>query len=422
MPALPLRELIAFARRNSPFYAELYRDLPEGVDELTALPVIDQADFWTANRWPDNRLLTGPLLDAGVYTSGGTTGTPKVSPWTRTEHFDSTSAFGAGMVTAGLRPGHRVANLFYAGHLYGGFLYIEASLHNAPVANVRLPVGGHVPDEEVAELIAHLGVNVLMGTPMKLAGVAEAVLEAGSDADSVDLLMFAGDLLFDDVRPLLHKAFPLATIASLGYASVDAGIVGTPVPGEDVRVHTEVANRTVVEILDEATEEPITTPGVRGRVVVTNLFRTLMPIIRYPVGDLAEWVDDSCTGFRLVGRTHEGARVANVAMAYVDVHAALLAADRDGAMVGMQLVERRWDGKDGLILRVATRDEPPVGLADEWADDMVQAAYQARPLYPHTVADGHIHPLTVEWVRPAGLVTHARTGKLVQVVDERPHD
>ena len=114
------------------------------------------------------------------------------------------------MVRAGLKAGHRVANLFYAGHLYGGFLYIEASLHNAPVENVRLPVGGHVPDEEVAELIASFGVNVLAGTPMKLAGVAEAVLDAGSDADSVELLMFAGDLLFDDVRPLLHKAFPLA--------------------------------------------------------------------------------------------------------------------------------------------------------------------------------------------------------------------
>ena len=270
------------------------------------------------------------------------------------------------MVKAGLKAGHRVANLFYAGHLYGGFLYIEASLHNAPVENVRLPVGGHVPDEEVAELIASFGVNVLAGTPMKLAGVAEAVLDAGSDADSVELLMFAGDLLFDDVRPLLHKAFPLAEIASLGYASVDAGIVGAPVPGDDVRVHEAVPDRTIVEILDEATEEPITVPGVRGRVVVTNLFRTLMPIIRYPVGDLAEWVDDECRAFRLVGRTHEGARVANVAMAYVDVHAALLAADRD------RRDHRDADGRaHGGTARTACcsasprSSEPPAGLTRE---------------------------------------------------------
>jgi phenylacetate-coenzyme A ligase PaaK-like adenylate-forming protein len=422
MPAKSLAEMIAYARRHSPFYADLYRDLPERPECLTELPVIDQVDFWTANQWPDNRLLTGPLTDAGVYTSGGTTGAPKVSPWTRTEHFDSTSAFGAGMVRAGLRSGHRVANLFYAGHLYGGFLYIEASLHHAPVENVRLPVAGNVDDAEVAELVTGFGVNVLAGTPMKLAGVAQAVIDAGLEADTVELLLFAGDLLFDDVRPTLTKAFPQATVASLGYATVDAGLVGWPVPGDDVRVHEAVPDRTIVEILDEETEEPITAPGVRGRVVVTNLFRTLLPIIRYPVGDLAEWVDDECRAFRLVGRTHEGARVANVAMSYVDVHAALLAADRDGAMTGMQMVERRWDGKDGLILRLASTSEPTAELTAELDARLVEATYRARPLYRDQVDGGHIHPLIIEWVRPGELLTHPRTGKLVQVIDERPHD
>ena len=418
MPAKPLADLVDLARRQSPFYADLYRDLPSRVTSLTELPVLDQTDFWTANQWPDNRLLTGPLLDAGVYTSGGTTGAPKVSPWSRTEHFDSTSAFGEGIVRAGLKPGHRVANLFYAGHLYGGFLYIEASLHNAPVENVRLPVGGHVEDGVVAELIESFGVHVLTGTPMKLAGIAEAVVADGRDASSIELLLFAGDLLFDDVRPILTKAFPDAEVASLGYATVDAGLVGWPVPGGDVRVHEAVPGRTIVEILDEETEEPITVPGVRGRVVVTNLFRTLMPILRYPVGDLAEWVDDECRAFRLVGRTHEGARVANVAMPYVDVHAALLRADTDGVMAGMQMVERRWAGHDGLVLRLAARTTPSAELTSR----MIEAALACRPLYRDQAEAGHIHPLQVEWVRPGELVTHARTGKLVQVVDERPHD
>ncbi len=419
MPAKSWSDLVAFARRNSPFYADLYRDLPDEVESLTDVPVIDQAAFWAANQWDDNRLLTGPLTDAGVYTSGGTTGAPKVSPWTRTEHFDSTSACGAGMVTAGLKPGHRVANLFFAGQLYGSFLYIEASLHNAPVENVRLPVGGHVDNAEIAELIANLGVNVLAGLPMKLAGIAETVIEAGTRADTVELLLFAGDLMFDDVRPVLAKAFPQAVVASLGYSTGDAGLVGTPVPGDDVRVHEPVANRTIVEILDLASDEPITEPGVRGRIVVTNLFRTLLPIIRYPVGDLAEWVDHECRRFRLVGRTHEGARVAYVAMSYADVHAALMAADPAHVMTGMQMVERRWDGKDGLILRLATAQGEPSAELDR---QLLEAVYRARPLYQATVDEGHIHPLEIEWVRTDDLATNARTGKMIQVVDERPHD
>lgn len=415
MPAKSLHDLVDFARRNSPFYAELYRDMPRHVSHLTQLPLIDQAAFTAANTWPDNRVLTGPLTDAGVYKTGGTTGAPKFSPWTRTEHADSVTAFGAGLVRAGLKPGHRVVNLFRAGELYGGFLYIEHALHHAPVENVRLPVG-HATGEYVADLISHFDVNVLAGEPMKLSGVAESVVERGQTADSVELVLFAADMLFDDLRPILARAFPKAVIASLGYASVDAGLVGGPVPGEDVRVHEAFPYRTVVELVDDLTDEPIQTPGVAGRVVVTNLFRTLMPIIRYPVGDRAEWADAECQRFRLLGRTDEGARVGGVAVSTADVRAVLIAADPDRFITGMQLVQRRWDGKDGLIIRLAYLDEPPADLTRQ----LVQAVYAWLPMYPAEVGAGRIHHLSVDWVRRAELVTHPRTGKLVQVVEERP--
>ncbi|MCG6498756.1 phenylacetate--CoA ligase family protein [Kitasatospora sp. A2-31] len=415
MPAKPLPELVDFARRHSPFYAELYRDLPARVEHLHQLPVIEQTAFWAANSWPDNRLLTGPLTDAGVYKTGGTTGVPKFSPWTRTEHADSVTAFGAGLVRAGLRPGHRVANLFCAGELYGGFLYIENALHHAPVDNVRLPVAA-APDAYVAALIEDFGVDVLAGEPMKLSSVAEHLVKHGKAAERVDLLLFGGDLLFADLRPILARAFPRAAVASIGYASVDAGLVGAPVPGDDVRVHEAFADRTVVELVDDVTGEPITAPGTAGRVVVTNLFRTLMPILRYPTGDRAEWIDGECRRFRLVGRSVEGARVGTVAMPTEEIRGVLVAHDPEQAISGMQLVQRRWDGKDGLILRLGCTEEPPPGLGER----LVEAVYRARPLYPAEVAAGAIHHLTVEWVPRSGLTTNPRTGKLQQVVDERP--
>ncbi|MFD7908057.1 phenylacetate--CoA ligase family protein [Kitasatospora sp. NPDC057904] len=418
MPAKSVSELVAFARAHSPFYAELYRGLPARIDHLTQLPVIDQAAFWAANTWPDNRVLTGPLTDAGVYKTGGTTGVPKFSPWTRGEHADSVTAFGAGLVRAGLRPGHRVANLFMAGELYGGFLYIENALHHAPVENVRLAVGGAAPDEAVADLIGGFGVHVLAGEPMKLSAVAEALVRRGESADSVELLLFGGDLLFADLRPILSRAFPKAAVASVGYASNDAGLVGSPVPGDDVRVHEAFPDRTVVELIDDATGDVVTAPGVPGRVVVTNLFRTLMPILRYPTGDRAEWTDGECRRFRLLGRSAEGARVGPVAMPTEEIRAVLLAADPDGHIAGMQLVQRRWDGRDGLILRLGCTEQPPPGLSER----LVEAVYTARPLYPEEVALGTIHHLAVEWVPRADLVTNPRTGKLQQVLDERPED
>ena len=203
LPAKSLQELVDHARWHSPFYAEAYRDVPETVSHITQLPIVDQAAFWAANTWPHNRLLTGPLTDAGVYKTGGTTGSPKFSPWTRSEHADAVTSFGAGMVQAGLKPGHRVANLFCAGELYSGMLFIEHGLHAAPVENVRLPVGCHAANESIAELIGSFGVQVLAGEPMKLAAVAETLVASGQVAESVELLLFGGDLMFDDLRPIL---------------------------------------------------------------------------------------------------------------------------------------------------------------------------------------------------------------------------
>ncbi|MFD0351351.1 hypothetical protein ACFQ0M_45550 [Kitasatospora aburaviensis] len=276
------------------------------------------------------------------------------------------TAFGAGLVQAGLRPGHRVANLFCAGELYGGFLYIENALHHAPVDNVRLPVAA-APDAYVAALIEDFGVDVLAGEPMKLSSVAEHLVKHGKAAERVELLLFGGDLLFADLRPILARAFPRAAVASIGYASVDAGLVGAPVPGDDVRVHEAFAHRTVVELVDDVTGEPVTAPGTAGRVVVTNLFRTLMPILRYPTGDRAEWIDGECRRFRLVGRSVEGARVGTVAMPTEEIRDVLVANDPDRAISGMQLVQRRWDGKDGLILRLGCTEEPRRGWGSGWS-------------------------------------------------------
>ncbi|MEV7181967.1 phenylacetate--CoA ligase family protein [Kitasatospora sp. NPDC093679] len=416
MPAKSLQELVDLARTHSPFYAEAYRDVPRTVSHITQLPLVDQDAFWAATR--GNRLLTGPLTDAGVYKSGGTTGAPKLSPWTRTEHAEALTAFGAGMVQAGLKPGHRVANLFRAGELYSGFLFIEGALHHAPVDNVRLPVGGSAPDDYIADLVNGFGVHVLAGEPMKLSAVAEHLVQRGESAESVELLLFGGDLLFTDLRPLLARAFPKAAISSVGYASVDAGLVASPVPGDDVRVHEAFPNRTLVEIVDSTTGEPITTPGVPGRVVVTNLFRTLMPILRYPAGDRAEWLDADCRRFRLLGRSEEGGRVGIVSMPSEDVRAVLVAADPERHIAGMQMVQRRWDGRDGIVLRLGCTEQPPADLTER----LIAAVYAARPTYPEEVAAGAIHPLTIEWVPRSELVTNPRTGKLRQVVDERPED
>ncbi|MEU5540541.1 phenylacetate--CoA ligase family protein, partial [Streptomyces sp. NPDC020362] len=175
----------------------------------------------------------------------------------------------------------------------------------------------------------------------------------------------------------------------------------------------------VVEILDEQTDLPVPGDGVPGRLVVTDLRRRLMPVLRYPAGDRAEWVDRDAGVFRILGRAEEGVRVGPVSLYTQDVHDIVMAADTAGEVTGLQLVVRRSIGRDGLVLRLATGE--PGGGDAALADAVVAAVLAQRPLYRDAIAAGHVNPLTVERVRHRDLTVNPRTGKLIRVVDERPH-
>ncbi|MFK0237557.1 phenylacetate--CoA ligase family protein [Streptomyces vinaceus] len=418
MPVQQFSDLVRFARDRSPFYAGLYADLPPHVSRVTDVPVVDQEAFWAANTVDGNRVLTAPLGEAVVFKTGGTTGTPRFSCYTREEWREFVTAFGSGMVDAGLRPGHRVADLFYAGELYASFLFILDSLAHAPVANVRLPIGGAAPVDSTLTTIEDFAADVLAGTPTTLCRIAEHLVCAGRELPGVEFLFFGGEALFEDQRRLLAAAFPRATPRSLGYASVDGGLLGRPVPGtdEDTRTHRPFAPHT----LDETTGEPIREPGRPGRVVVTQLYRRLMPVIRYPAGDRAEWTGAEGGAFRILGRAEEGVRVGPVSLYAQDVMNAVAEADAHGLVTGTQLVVRRWEGRDGLVLRLATAPGHDPADLEVLAKAVVTGLDAARPLYPDSVGAGFVHPLRVEWAGHRDLVVNPRTGKLVRVLDERP--
>ena len=180
MTIYPLNEILTHARSHSPFYRELYAALPPGPVALEDLPVLDQTAFWDANSiGPRNRLLTAPLDDAIIFKSGGTTGSPKFSVYTREEWNTFCAAFGRGMSGSALQTGDRVANLFYAGDLYASFLFIHGSLERSTSSCLNLPIAGSTAPQSIAQTVNDFQVNVLAGTPTTLLVLAEAFLEHG---------------------------------------------------------------------------------------------------------------------------------------------------------------------------------------------------------------------------------------------------
>lgn len=329
--------------------------------------------------------------------------------------------FGNGLAAAGLSSGDRVANLFYAGELYSSFIFTMTSLQESLIPTVQLPIGGTVSPDYVIHTMHELRANVVAGPPTSLYRLAQAVTNTVGSLPNVRLCLFAGEAFYGDQLASMSIAFPRAKVRSMGYASVDAGIMAGTVAGEpDQRVHEVFTPDRVIELLDGETAAPIEQPGVPGRVVVTDLTRRLMPVIRFPTGDMAEWVDFDRRRFRLLGRSNESARVGPVTIYLEDLQTILERADQQRLALGAQVVLRHRDGMDELVLRLAGPSVPAdqatlMGL-EHSLTSLLEAA---RPAFLDHVNLGRIHPLAVEWVARDELTVNQRTGKLVRMVDQR---
>ncbi|GAA3635878.1 hypothetical protein GCM10022267_23090 [Lentzea roselyniae] len=400
-------DLICYARTHSPFYRELYDGI-EGT-ELTDLPVVDQAAFWAANTIRDNQVLTRAHTDGLIFKTGGTTKAPRVSFYTNGEWDAMCRTYAETLPAAGLRHGDRVANLFAAGELYSSFIFALNSLQRSPIDLVQLPVTGSAPVEFTLTTMQDFDANVVAGFPTTLCRLAAHVVAETGALPLVRLILFSGEALYDDQRALLAEAFPNAEFRSFVYGSVDGGIIGTAVLGsDDPRVFRSFVDSSVPEIVDTETGRPITSPGRPGRLLQTDLTRRLQPMIRYPVGDLAEWVDREDGIFRLLGRADEGARIGPVTLHLDHLRAAV---DRAGVVHnGVQVVIRRVDARDQLVLRIA-------GEVQDFEAVRAQV-HVISPRFELQAGRGTVAPLEVEWV--GALEVNPRSGKTLRLIDERP--
>jgi phenylacetate-CoA ligase len=415
--------LLKFVRKNSPFYRDLYAHLPEHVDSVAQLPVLGQDAFWKANRMPENRVLTGPLKDGIVFKSGGTTGSPKFSVFSKQEWKVFDQVFGESLARGVLESSDRVINLFYAGQLYGSLLFITRSLDECPKDVLQLPFGGSTDFEEIYQLIRDFQVNVLAGVPTSILNLADFIRNRGSrEKLAVKKILFGGEAMYPDQRESLAEVFPGVGIHSIGYASTDAGLIGYADRGCAPGEHRSFGSHTILEILNEDTFDPITEPGVEGILVLTNLTRTLMPIIRYPVGDRGRWIEPVGTPDRkyaLLGRSEEAARIGLVKL-YVDDVRAVLKPFKDRLQIsGFQMIVIHHERMDGLILKIARAARAEDAVLDAEAKEIVGAIHQSRPLYEQFVRESKIHEIRIEWVKPGTLETNPRTGKLKKVIDRR---
>ncbi len=403
--------LLRAVARHTPFYRDGLPQDGVGESDWSRLPLLDRAR-WLDGLPPHGRDAFGPGPDAGGHwlRTGGSTGAPRLSIYSFKDYEADMWRAARGAFAAGLRRGDRVANLFFAGDLYGSYLSVNRALEILGCHAFSLT--NHASIEAVSGCLNQFDIRIVVGLSSWVQAVLTQVHELQPEL-TIDAIYYAGEPFPERDQQFLRDKMGVRIIRSIGYGAVDAGPIGFQCEYTTGGVHHVHTDHVFVEILDPD-HHGACEHGELGEVVVTALNRRLTPLLRYRAGDLARWVPGDCPcghparRLELVGRVDDRILLGARSTSYHAVTQALQ--DLDWIQGSPQVVV---DG-DALTVRVALQDthDDPVAreralraaLAKHWADHEAWAKI-----------------LKIEMVDALALERVGRSGKIVRVVDRR-HD
>ncbi len=296
-----LRELAVHARANSPYFRELYRDIPEDF-VLSDLPPTDKRTLM--GRWDDwvcDRTLTlsdverfmadkaniGARLRGEylVFTTSGSTGNPLTAVVDRTANsvmgaISACRSFARGEdMKAFIRRGGKSMGVFADDGFYLGNTSIRSRLRTMPWKRRQLAVSSALyPVEKIVEQLNAFQPAMLGGYPSNLELlIGEA--EAGRLRIAPVLIMTGGEYLSDELRQRLADTFRCYVQTS--YSCTEGGTVACECAERHFHVNDDWL---IVEPVDAA-GNPVP-DGVRSdKLLLTNLYNYTQPFLRYEVTD-----------------------------------------------------------------------------------------------------------------------------------------
>lgn len=289
-----LRELLAHAYSNCPFYRERFDDAgisPQRVrslDDVPLLPILEKADIQQqgqliiAQNWPKDDLVAN--------CTGGSTGTPLKLGVNRDRLRSRSAATLRHNSWAGWNVGDRVAILWGAPRdrpSSGWKSLVRRTLLRQPLWLDT----GHITEDRLFEF--HL--RMLHYRPKIIQAYARSAYLAACYLESSGLrphrpqaIITSAEMLEPRERAVIERVFGCEVFDRYGCREVS--VIASECPAHS-GLHV-MAEGLYVEIVRDG--RPVR-PGEMGDVLVTDLFNYGMPLIRYRIGDVASWAAGNCS-------------------------------------------------------------------------------------------------------------------------------
>ena len=251
------------------------------------------------------------------------------------------------LFAAGFRPGDLIHNCF-SYHFTPAGSMLETGAH---ALGCTVFPGGVGQTEQQVQAMADLKPDGYVGTPSFLRIILEKADEQGVALLSLRRALVSGEAFL----PPLRDALAARGIAGYQvYATADLGTIAYETEARDGLV---VDEGVLLEIVRPGTGDPVGASEV-GEVVVTSLFNTDYPLIRFGTGDLSAQLpgQSACgrTNMRVkgwMGRADQTAKIKGMFVHPSQV-AAIVARHREITVA--RLVVANPDGKDSMALHVET--------------------------------------------------------------------
>ena len=270
-----------------------------------------------------------------------------------------------------------------AGSAVHGTMFIPSMLAGSPIKFVSVPVT--LPVTQIAGRLSQLQPDGLFGYPSMLARLA-AEQQAGRLAIAPRLVNCTAETLQPEFRAPISTAFAAPVFNT--FASTE-GLFGSS--GPDDPAIALATDSCIVEIVD-ADNRPVPPGTASAKVLVTNLFNHLQPLIRYELNDSFTRQPDAAEHGHLrvtvQGRADDILRYCSAEIHPLTLRSVLLAhpdvldyqAQQTARGVALQVLLQRGTSLDGLReqLRAALAR---AGLADP---EVTVVAVAVLPRNPET--------------------------------------
>lgn len=306
-----LDELIAYAKKNSPYFSELYKNIAENTP-LSELPVTNKKMLMeNFDRWLTDSSITlkkvndfmsdlsnvGTKLDGKylVYTTSGSTGNPCIMLYDEST-VNVSSAIGVLRsfarkedMSAFISSGKKTLALFADNGFYLGCGSVRYNLKKMPwKKKVMKTCDVRRPTEEIVSLLNEYNPSMIGCYPTAMELLA-AEQEQGRLNIRPAIIMTGGEKLTDDVREHLSRVF--GCYVQTNYSCTEGGTMACECTEKHFHINDDWV---ILEAVDE-NNSPVPFGTQSSKVLLTNLANRICPIIRFEITDRVTIHNEPCS-------------------------------------------------------------------------------------------------------------------------------